>query len=73
MTDKDFIIESQKIGAVGALEEIAEMAGMLLDDGDISRADFPFPRIYRMVRAIDRLARGELHDQAAQEKLLESA
>lgn len=72
MANNDFIIESQKINAVSTLEEVAEMTGMLLDDGEISRNDFEYPRIYRIVRAVDRLVRGELEDQAKQDEIVVS-
>lgn len=72
MTDQEFMIESQKINAVATLEEVAEMTGMLLDDGEISRTDFQYPRIYRIVRAVDRLVRGELEDQAKQDEIVVS-
>ncbi len=70
MADQEFIIEGQKISAVSTLEEVAEMTGMLLDEGEISRTDFQCPRIYRIVRAVDRLVRGELEDQTKQDAIV---
>lgn len=62
MTSDRIEMECLKIDAISTLEEVGEMTGMLLDDGEISRTDFPYPRIYLMVRAIDRLVRGQVRE-----------
>lgn len=63
MSSQAIELESKLISAVARIEEIAAISALMLE-GDMSRTDFGHPGIFRLTRAIDTLAHGELAQQA---------